>query len=49
MAADGEFAEITIIDEGRVVGGMRQAWFVRVALDPGAESIIENGPFRPTA
>ena len=47
MASDNDFAEILIIENGRETGGMRGAWFVSVALDPEAQSVIENGPIRP--
>ena len=45
LANDGELTEITYVDGGSS-GGIRDAWFVQVALSSEADSIIENGPIR---
>lgn len=44
MVQELDLVEITIVRDGQYSGGGREAWFVQVALEPGATSVIENGP-----
>lgn len=48
IAAENDLVEISILGGKEFSGGMRDAWFVRVALRSDEESVIENGPLKPS-